>query len=118
MSFSLKLLSGHFYGQSFIKTVRGPLKACMYFVCNCIKFKESVLNHFQNLENGGKGTIQDSFFSHNGVRPYQVYTVVTSILSLSVLIFKILTVNDLMLLHMSKKLVILPSCPKVAFDHL
>ena len=24
ISFSLKLLSGHFYGQSFIKTVRGP----------------------------------------------------------------------------------------------
>ena len=24
-SFSLKLLSGDFYGQSFIKTVRGPL---------------------------------------------------------------------------------------------
>ena len=25
-SFSLKLFSGHFYGQSFIKTVRGPFK--------------------------------------------------------------------------------------------
>ena len=25
LSFSLKLLSGFFYGQSFIKTVRGPL---------------------------------------------------------------------------------------------
>ena len=25
ISFSLKLFSGHFYGQSFIKTVRGPL---------------------------------------------------------------------------------------------
>ena len=37
-----------FFGQSFIKTVRGPLKACMHFVCNCIKFKEYVLNHFQN----------------------------------------------------------------------
>ena len=24
-TFSLKLFSGHFYGQSFIKTVRGPL---------------------------------------------------------------------------------------------
>ena len=24
LSFSLKLFSGHFYGQSFIKTVRGP----------------------------------------------------------------------------------------------
>ena len=31
ISFSLKLFSGHFYGQSFIKTVRGPLcdhKSC------------------------------------------------------------------------------------------
>ena len=27
ISFSLKLFSGHFYGQSFIKTVRGP---CTY----------------------------------------------------------------------------------------
>ena len=26
MSFSMKLFSGHFYGQPFIKTVRGPLK--------------------------------------------------------------------------------------------
>ena len=26
ISFSLKFFSGHFYGQSFIKTVRGPLK--------------------------------------------------------------------------------------------
>ena len=26
ISFSLKLFCGHFYGQSFIKTVRGPLK--------------------------------------------------------------------------------------------
>ena len=25
ISFSLKLFTGHFYGQSFIKTVRGPL---------------------------------------------------------------------------------------------
>ena len=25
LSFSLKLFSGHFYGQSFIKTVQGPL---------------------------------------------------------------------------------------------
>ena len=28
-SFSLKLLSGDFYGQSFIKTVRGPLKTSL-----------------------------------------------------------------------------------------
>ena len=28
ISFSLKLFSGHFYGQSFIKTVRGPFTIC------------------------------------------------------------------------------------------
>ena len=28
---------------------------------DCIKFKESVLNHFENLRNGGKGTFQDFF---------------------------------------------------------
>ena len=28
ISFSLKLFSGHFYGQSFIKTVRGPFTKC------------------------------------------------------------------------------------------
>ena len=30
ISFSLKLFSGHFYGQSFIKTVRGPFEYRMY----------------------------------------------------------------------------------------
>ena len=30
ISFSLKLFSGHFYGQSFIKTVRGPWT----FICS------------------------------------------------------------------------------------
>ena len=30
ISFSLKLFSGHFYGQSFIKTVRGPLQLELY----------------------------------------------------------------------------------------
>ena len=29
LSFSLKLVSGHFYGQSFIKTVRGPYLICL-----------------------------------------------------------------------------------------
>ena len=55
-------LSGNFYGQSFIKTVRGPLEACMYFVCNCIKFKESVLNHFQNLRKWGEKAHFKIFF--------------------------------------------------------
>ena len=33
ISFSLKLFSGHFYGQSFIKTVRGPLSSwCLVMV--------------------------------------------------------------------------------------
>ena len=35
ISFSLKLFSGHFYGQSFIKTVRGPLKI-VYIICFCL----------------------------------------------------------------------------------
>ena len=33
ISFSLKLFSGHFYGQSFIKTVRGPSVVCMLHAC-------------------------------------------------------------------------------------
>ena len=38
ISFSLKLFSGHFYGQSFIKTVRGPLNnmyKLLYGLCVC-----------------------------------------------------------------------------------
>ena len=31
ISFSLKLFSGHFYGQSFIKTVRGPLTSGVWY---------------------------------------------------------------------------------------
>ena len=30
ISFSLKLFSGYFYGQSFIKTVRGPFISALY----------------------------------------------------------------------------------------
>ena len=33
ISFSLKLFASHFYGQSFIKTVRGPL---LILLCNTI----------------------------------------------------------------------------------
>ena len=68
LSFSLKKIIFFetfirpFYGQSFIKTVQGPLKACMHFVCNVINFKEYVLNHFQNLRNGGKRHISRYFF--------------------------------------------------------
>ena len=36
ISFSLKLFSGHFYGQSFIKTVRGPLIFKDYSRQSCI----------------------------------------------------------------------------------
>ena len=32
VAFSLKLFSGHFYGQSFIKTVRGPLHSVSKFL--------------------------------------------------------------------------------------
>ena len=38
ISFSLKLFSGHFYGQSFIKTVRGPF--CLTNVRNLKVFLE------------------------------------------------------------------------------
>ena len=31
LSFSVKLFSGHFYGQSFIKTVRGPFEGMYQF---------------------------------------------------------------------------------------
>ena len=34
ISFSLKLFSGHFYGQSFIKTVRGPFLTIKYILLN------------------------------------------------------------------------------------
>ena len=34
IAFSLKLFSGHFYGQSFIKTVRGPLHNILLFYKN------------------------------------------------------------------------------------
>ena len=42
ISFSLKIFSGHFYGQSFIKTVRGPLA--------CSKLRYDTL---QNANNKG-----------------------------------------------------------------
>ena len=49
ISFSLKLFSGHFYGQSFIKTVRGPLMLCHYNVdiLNiCLKEFDLMLCHY------------------------------------------------------------------------
>ena len=36
-------------------------KSMHAFCVHCIKFKEYVLNHFQNLRNGGKGSFQDIF---------------------------------------------------------
>ena len=36
LSFSLKLVSGHFYGQSFIKTARGPLRGHKSALYTCI----------------------------------------------------------------------------------
>ena len=42
ISFSLKLFSGHFYGQSFIKNVRGP------FACSKSSYKT-----FQKANNKG-----------------------------------------------------------------
>ena len=37
ISFSLKLFFGHFYGQSFIKTVRGPLLTHMLILLGLAK---------------------------------------------------------------------------------
>ena len=37
ISFSLKLFSGHFYGQSFIKTVRGP------YICLSLRLSEVLI---------------------------------------------------------------------------
>ena len=34
ISFSFKLFSGHFYGHSFIKTVRGPFELMNYLIAN------------------------------------------------------------------------------------
>ena len=36
ISFSLKLFSGHFYGQSFIKTVRGPYVALFMLILSVL----------------------------------------------------------------------------------
>ena len=38
ISFSLKLFSGHFYGQSFIKTVRGPLLLSLLLLLLLLSF--------------------------------------------------------------------------------
>ena len=50
-SFSLKLFSGHFYGQSFIKTVRGPLKMVWVRFILTTWIKLSQMQHSQ-LSNG------------------------------------------------------------------
>ena len=46
ISFSLKLFSGHFYGQSFIKTVRGPLVRLETFIRDAFIKKEHVVAVF------------------------------------------------------------------------
>ena len=38
ISFSLKFFSGHFYGQSFIKTVRGPFTTKMLSASFCKQY--------------------------------------------------------------------------------
>ena len=56
ISFSLKLFYGHFYGQSFIKTVRGPLSddnACFVYIY-----------HIKNRNIGGKGGPRFESFRH------------------------------------------------------
>ena len=37
--FSLKLFSSHFYGQSFIKTVRGPCYSLISDISHCVSLK-------------------------------------------------------------------------------
>ena len=39
ISFSLKLFSGHFYGQSFIKTVRDPFSSIGHVVTEKNRYK-------------------------------------------------------------------------------
>ena len=74
ISFSLKLFSGHFYGQSFIKTVRGPLilwgynvdklNICMeeliIFVCT-----DSTEIFFSKLRSAGLNYNLPSFFTES-----------------------------------------------------
>ena len=46
-SFSLKLFSGHFYGQSFIKTVRGPLSRDNVAFLTSVDSDEPVQSHLK-----------------------------------------------------------------------
>ena len=55
--FSLKLLPGDFYGQSFIKTVRGPL-ACKKFRCETFQKKKKKKNN-----KGADQTVQVLFLN-------------------------------------------------------
>ena len=45
LSFSFKLVSGHFYGQSFIKTVRGPLAIFVLLLGNHLQYGVNFSEH-------------------------------------------------------------------------
>ena len=49
ISFSLKLFSGHFFGHSFIKTVRGPLNILLHG--NEYLSEEQNINVFMDVHN-------------------------------------------------------------------
>ena len=76
ISFSLKLFSGHFYGQSFIKTVRGPssnilvailnLEILLNFILQVLRFtqtkKKTVYNNKFTLLEGPKFYVLNFIF--------------------------------------------------------
>ena len=66
--FSLKLFSGHFYGQSFIKTVRGPLYVFTAIIGILMLLQE---NQFINMESliisAISGSIQASLSKIKGL---------------------------------------------------
>ena len=61
ISFSMKLFSGHFYGQSFIKTVRGPLSSA-FFKINFFQ-KKSVINTISVKQFGSRSGPTDNILN-------------------------------------------------------
>ena len=48
ISYILKLLSGHFYGQPFIKTFLGPLGYFLVIVTYIFKYRQSTIVHYES----------------------------------------------------------------------
>ena len=65
LSVSMKLFSGHFYGQSFIKTVRGPLMSLFSILVGATP---KALKLFSNLE---EATLMGSIFFPLIVVPFK-----------------------------------------------